>query len=67
MWPTRISSTNNLINQSAVATRQSEFDQALTSKLQALGDQFLSGMDYVQQWGYEIDETGTVPYHGYGI
>ncbi|MCB0093676.1 MAG: hypothetical protein KDE54_37565, partial [Caldilineaceae bacterium] len=58
---------HNLINQPAVAALQSELDQALTSKLQTLGDQFLPGMDYIHQWGYEVDETGTVPYHGYGI
>ncbi|MEZ4706283.1 MAG: sulfatase [Caldilineaceae bacterium] len=58
---------HNLVNHPQAAARQTELDQALTIKLQELGDQFLPGMDYIQQWGYEIDETGTVPYHGYGI
>ena len=26
------------------------------------GDQFLPGSAYLKKWGYEVDETGTVPY-----
>src|SRR5690606_23332855 len=41
---------------------QAELDHDLEIRLAALGDDFLPGTDYLKRWGYEVDETGTVPY-----
>ena len=30
--------------------------------LEQRGDKFLHGDEYVRQWGYIVDESGTVPY-----
>lgn len=53
---------NNLVNQPDQAALQTELEALLQNKLQATGDQFLPGLDYIQQWGYPLDETGTVPF-----
>ena len=39
-----------------------ELDAWLQRRLDAMGDEFLPGMDYIKRWGYPVDETGTVPY-----
>jgi len=58
----------NLVQQPAAAARQAQLHAALHALLRARGDEFLPGTDYVAQWGYTIDETGTVPYHfKYGV
>lgn len=56
----------NMINRPEVALLQEALDQALKTKLSDLGDEFLPGMEYIQRWGYTVDETGTVPFWGYG-
>ncbi len=53
---------NNLIGNSEAAGLQRDLDAKLTARLESLGDGFRPGMEYVRQWGYEVDETGTVPY-----
>ena len=53
---------NNLINQPAHADLQAQLEAQLQRKLDAMGDEFLPGLEYINRWGYEIDETGTVPY-----
>jgi len=52
----------NLCNQEAYAKVQAELEKLLKQKLRETGDEFLSGWDYIKKWGYEVDETGTVPY-----
>ncbi|MEQ9441212.1 MAG: sulfatase-like hydrolase/transferase, partial [Cyclobacteriaceae bacterium] len=52
----------NLVSDPAYADLQSRFDALLTKKLEAQGDAFLPGMEYVAQWGYPVDERQTVPY-----
>ncbi len=39
-----------------------ELDERLQAKLDETGDELKPGMEYVKEWGYEVDETGTVPY-----
>jgi arylsulfatase A-like enzyme len=39
-----------------------ELDERLQRRLDAMGDEFLPGLDYIRRWGYPVDETGTVPY-----
>jgi hypothetical protein len=41
---------------------RAELDAWLDRKLAAAEDEFLPGTEYVRQWGYAVDETGTVPY-----
>jgi len=37
-------------------------DHQLREKLEARNDKFQPGIDYIQQWGYQVDDRGTVPY-----
>jgi len=53
---------NDLIGRLDIEKMTREFDQILDKKLDALGDAFKPGMEYIREWGYEVDETGTVPF-----
>ena len=53
---------NNLIDNPAYRQLQKDLDTWLQRKLDAMGDEFLTGMDYIRKWGYTVSETGTVPY-----
>ncbi len=53
---------HNRVHQTEVAALQADLHQALQNLLAAREDEFLAGDEYVRQWGYTIDETGTVPY-----
>lgn len=52
----------NLVNQTKVREVQSQMEKALQSELKKRKDEFKSGLSYVKQWNYLIDETETVPY-----
>ena len=39
-----------------------ELEKRLQKKLDQQRDEFLPGMDYINKWGYCVDENGTVPY-----
>jgi len=52
----------NLVDKPEHTRLVGELDAWLQHKLDALGDEFLPGMDYIRRWGYTVDETGTVPY-----
>ena len=52
----------NVCGEPGYAEEQERLDQILDQKLAEMNDAFLPGSDYVAQWGYEVDETGTVPY-----
>lgn len=53
---------NNLADNTAYASLQNDLDKKLTERLEETGDEFLPGMEYIEKWGYPVDETGTVPY-----
>jgi len=53
---------NNLINKPEYRELQAELDARLQRKLDAMGDEFLPGMEYIRRWNYTVSETGTVPY-----
>ncbi|MDF9799487.1 arylsulfatase A-like enzyme [Catalinimonas alkaloidigena] len=53
---------NNLIDEPAYDTLQAALDALLMQKLRAQGDEFRPGMEYIAEWGYEVDERQTVPY-----
>lgn len=52
----------NLVNRAEVRTLQERLHRELHQMLRARDDEFLTGMEYVEQWGYTVDEGGTVPY-----
>lgn len=53
---------HNLCNKPAHAALQHESEQILDRKLEETRDKFRSGRDYIKQWGYSVDDSGTVPY-----
>jgi arylsulfatase A-like enzyme len=53
---------NNLVGNANFRTLQSDLDKRLTKMLKKTEDEFLPGEEYLEQWGYAVDETGTVPY-----
>ncbi|QHI70930.1 sulfatase-like hydrolase/transferase [Tichowtungia aerotolerans] len=53
---------NNLIGNPESVPLQKRFEELLQRKLAETDDRFLCGMDYIDQWGYVVDESGTVPY-----
>lgn len=53
---------DNMVGRSDAKELQSELDYKLTNLLQRYGDTFLPGDEYLRQWGYVVDATGTVPY-----
>lgn len=53
---------NNRVDHSDYADIQAELEAILKSMLDDIGDEFLDGMSYINQWGYTLDETGTVPW-----
>ena len=53
---------NNLIENPEYEELERELDEMLSQKLEETNDEFLPGEDYVNMWGYEVDETGTIPY-----
>jgi arylsulfatase A-like enzyme len=52
----------NLVDDPSSAELRERLDSILSKKLAERGDRFLPGMSYIEQWGYEVDERGTVPY-----
>ena len=53
---------NNLIDNPNSADLRRELDNGLQRRLNAQNDAFLPGAAYIEQWGYTVNETGTVPY-----
>lgn len=52
---------NNLVGRPGQAEIQNELDRLLQGKLDEMGDGFLPGGEYIDKWGYPLDETGTMP------
>jgi len=53
---------NNLVGEAAYASLVADLEARLQRKLDALGDEFLPGLEYCRRWGYPLDERETVPY-----
>ena len=53
---------HNLCNQPAYAALQEQLEKVLARKLAETHDDFRSGWDYIKQWDYEVDASGTVAY-----
>lgn len=52
----------NLVDSPESAPVLKKLDAMLTVKLKDRGDEFLPGDEYIQQWGYQVDDKGTIPY-----
>ncbi len=53
---------NNLIGNPGYSKIQRKLERELKQKLRKNKDEFLPGEKYIKRWGYEVDETGTIPY-----
>ena len=53
---------NNRVDDPEWVAVRTELDAMLQERLDATGDTFLPGMDYIRQWGYTVDDSGTVPF-----
>lgn len=53
---------NNLIDDVAYAGLRDDLDAWLQRRLGVMGDEFKHGLEYIKDWGYVVDEGGTVPY-----
>jgi arylsulfatase A-like enzyme len=52
--------TRNLIDDPAHATVREQLAGLLSEEMKRLQDDFLDGFDYVEKWGYKVNETGTI-------
>ena len=52
----------NLIDNPDYDDVREQLERKLLRMLDEVGDKFLDGMSYIRQWGYTVDETGTVPW-----
>lgn len=52
----------NLVDDPDHADLLAQMDAWLTRRLAARGDEFLPSHRYLEEWGYEVDARGTVPY-----
>jgi arylsulfatase A-like enzyme len=53
---------DNLCGRTGCASLQADLEDVLSKKLKEIGDEFLSGWDYIKKWGYQVDASGTVGY-----
>ena len=53
---------DNLVGKPEASSVQAELESRLTARLAERGDGFEHGDVYVEQWGHNVDESGTVPY-----
>ena len=53
---------NNLANNPDYAAIQSQLDTMVDGWLARTNDSFKPAAEHIADWGYEVDETGTVPY-----
>lgn len=53
---------DNLCNRREWTDVQKHLDKTLARKLRDTHDEFQPAEYYLRKWGYEVDETGTVPY-----
>lgn len=53
---------NNLVNNPNFSILKEKLDKALNQKLLETKDEFLSGLVYVEKWGYSLNKNETIPY-----
>lgn len=52
----------NLIGNPQYLNLKETLDKALNQRLRETKDEFLPGKTYIENWGYVVDSTGTIPY-----
>lgn len=52
----------NLVNMPTHSSLQRSLETRLRRLLKNSGDEFLSAETYINEWGYKVNENGTVPY-----
>jgi arylsulfatase A-like enzyme len=52
----------NLVGKPEHARLQGKMDAVLQEQLDKRKDRFLPGPEYIRQWGWKVDETGSAPY-----
>ena len=52
----------NLVGDKAHLAIQADLDSRLRRRLSRMGDEFRPGMDYINRWGYVVDDTKTMSY-----
>ncbi len=53
---------SNLCNKPEHTALQQQLDETLSERLKERRDEFRSGPDYIAQWGYHVNASGTIPY-----
>ena len=53
---------NNLVNEAEYAELVEELDAELQRQLDRIGDDFRPAEAYLEEWNYEVDDTGATPY-----
>jgi len=53
---------SNVVGEATYAEVQARHETLLAQKLEETKDEFLPAEAYIEQWGYPVDENGTVPY-----
>ena len=53
---------DNLAGKPEHASLEAELEARLEEKLRATHDEFRPGAEYIAQWNYKVDRSGTVPY-----
>ena len=54
----------NLVGRPEHDEIQQDLEGELQKRLDETNDDFLPGMEYIERWGYPVNENGTVPYTG---
>lgn len=52
----------NLADSPEHESLRTELDALLQRELDAIGDDFRPGLEYIERWGYPLDDSGTVPF-----
>lgn len=53
---------DNRVNKPECAELQRKLNDILSRKLQETNDEFLPGAEYIKKWGYNVDQTGSIPW-----
>ncbi len=53
---------DNLVDKQEHQGTMRELDEKLQAALDKIGDDFRAPESYIEQWGYQIDERGAIPY-----
>ena len=55
---------DNLVDKEEHQSTRRELDEKLQAELDKIGDDFRAPDSYLEEWGYEVNDHGAIPYHG---